>query len=113
MDKLASLDSSRYLQPICAKSFVNILHLVLQISKIPSQKKFAFHLNKALDLPLSLLYNYYNTSFILKQESVGQSTMYMSTVTFDLVAVTVAVRHKAHPGKPRPAMFKAQRFFYF
>ena len=34
--------------------------------------------------------------------------MYMSTVTFDLVAVTVAVRHKAHPGKPRPAMFKAQ-----
>ena len=33
---LASLDSSRDLQPICAKSFVNRLHLLLQISKILS-----------------------------------------------------------------------------
>ena len=31
MDYLASLDSSRDLQPICAKSFINRLHLVLQI----------------------------------------------------------------------------------
>ena len=35
------LDSSRDLQPIHAKSFVNRLHLVLQISKIFSQN-FAF-----------------------------------------------------------------------
>ena len=48
MDYLASLDSSRDLQPICAKKFINRLHLVLQISKIPSQKKFAFELNTAL-----------------------------------------------------------------
>ena len=32
-----SLDSSRDLQPIHAKSFVNKLYLVFQISKIPSQ----------------------------------------------------------------------------
>ena len=37
-----SLDSSCDLQPICAKNFVNKLYLVLQINKIPSQKKFAF-----------------------------------------------------------------------
>jgi len=34
-------DSSRDLQPIHTKSFVNRLHLVLQISKISSQN-FAF-----------------------------------------------------------------------
>ena len=39
MDKVGSLDSSRDLQPNHAKSFVNILYLVLQISKIP------FHFN--------------------------------------------------------------------
>jgi hypothetical protein len=35
MDYVGSLDSSHDLQPIYAKSFVNRLHLVLQISKIP------------------------------------------------------------------------------
>ena len=39
----ASLDSSRDLQHSCSKSFVNKLHLVLQISKILSQKSFALH----------------------------------------------------------------------
>ena len=39
---------SRDLQPICAKSFVNRLHLLLQISKIPSQIFFTKHLNTAL-----------------------------------------------------------------
>ena len=34
IDWVGSLDSSRDLQPIHAKSFVNRLHLVLQISKI-------------------------------------------------------------------------------
>src|SRR6185436_16922327 len=34
MDYVGSLDSSRDLQPIHAKSFINRLHLVLQISKI-------------------------------------------------------------------------------
>ena len=38
MDYLASLDSSRDLQLICAKNFINRLHLVLQINKIPTQK---------------------------------------------------------------------------
>ena len=33
---------SRDLQHICVKSFVNKLHLILQISKIPSEKKLAF-----------------------------------------------------------------------
>ena len=47
MDFVGSLDSSRDLQPICAKSFINRLHLVLQISKIPSQNLFAKHLNMA------------------------------------------------------------------
>ena len=37
MDYVDSLESSRDLQPIHAKNFVNRLHLVLQISKIPSQ----------------------------------------------------------------------------
>ena len=46
-DHEAKGDSSRDLQPICVKSFVNRLHLVLQISKILSQKKFAFQLNRA------------------------------------------------------------------
>ena len=32
---MVTLDSSRDLQPIHAKNFVNRLHLVLQISKIP------------------------------------------------------------------------------
>jgi len=40
MDYLVSLDSSRDLQSICVKSFVNKFHLVLEISKIPSQKFF-------------------------------------------------------------------------
>ena len=44
---ISSLDSSRDLQPICIKNFVNRLHLVLQISKIPSEKKFTVHLNTA------------------------------------------------------------------
>jgi hypothetical protein len=35
MDYVGSLDSSRDLQPIHTKSFINRLHLVLQISKIP------------------------------------------------------------------------------
>jgi hypothetical protein len=35
MDLVGSLDSSRDLQPIHAKSFINRLHLILQISKIP------------------------------------------------------------------------------
>ena len=39
LQKVDSLDSSRDLQSIHAKSFVNRLHLVLQISKIP------FHFN--------------------------------------------------------------------
>ena len=52
MDYVGSLDSSRDLQPICAKSFVNRLHLVLQISKIPLQKFFATKLNTALVLLL-------------------------------------------------------------
>ena len=38
MDSVGSLDSSRDLQPIHAKIFVNRLHLVLQIGKIPTQK---------------------------------------------------------------------------
>ena len=38
MNYLASLDSSRDLQLICAKKFVNRFHLVLQISKIPTKK---------------------------------------------------------------------------
>ena len=38
IDQLGSLDSSRDLQPICAKSFVNIFYLVLQNSKVPFQK---------------------------------------------------------------------------
>ena len=37
MNYVGSLDSSRDLQPIHVKSFINRLHLVLQISKIPSQ----------------------------------------------------------------------------
>ena len=37
MDQVGSLDSSRDLQSIHAKNFVNRLHLVLQISKIPLQ----------------------------------------------------------------------------
>jgi hypothetical protein len=41
MDQVGSLNSSRDLQPIHAKNFVNRLHFVLQISKIPSQN-FAF-----------------------------------------------------------------------
>ena len=41
MKYLASLDSSRDLQHICAKSFVNRFHLVIQISKILLQKNFA------------------------------------------------------------------------
>ena len=41
MNWVGSLDSSRDLQPIYAKSSVNRLHLVLQISKILSQN-FAF-----------------------------------------------------------------------
>ena len=41
MDYLVSLDSSRDLQSICVKSFVNKFHLVFQISKILSQN-FAF-----------------------------------------------------------------------
>jgi len=41
MDYIGSLESSRDLQPIHEKSFVNRLHLVLQINKIPSQN-FAF-----------------------------------------------------------------------
>ena len=44
---LASLDSSHDLQHICAKSFVNRLHLLLQISKIPSEIFFATELNTA------------------------------------------------------------------
>ena len=47
MDYVGSLDSSRDLQPICAKSFVNILHLVFQISKISTQKFFVLELNRA------------------------------------------------------------------
>ena len=39
MDYIGSLESSRDLQPIHEKSFVNRLHLVLQINKIP------FHFN--------------------------------------------------------------------
>ena len=39
MDEVDSLESSRDLQPIHAKSFVNRLYLVLQISKI------LFHFN--------------------------------------------------------------------
>ena len=39
MDQVGLLESSRDLQLIHAKSFVNRLHLVLQISKIP------FHFN--------------------------------------------------------------------
>jgi len=39
---------SRDLQPICAKSFVNRFHLVLQINKILLQKSFATELNTAL-----------------------------------------------------------------
>ena len=39
---MARLGSSRDLQPICVKSFVNRVHLVLQIGKIPSQIFFAF-----------------------------------------------------------------------
>ena len=39
MDYVDSLESSRDLQSIHVKSFVNKLHLVLQISKIP------FHFN--------------------------------------------------------------------
>ena len=34
MDYVGSLDSSRDLQPIHAKSFINRLHLLRQISKI-------------------------------------------------------------------------------
>ena len=41
IDWVGSLDSSRDLQPIYAKSFVNRLHLVLQINEIPLQI-FAF-----------------------------------------------------------------------
>ena len=41
MDYIGSLESSRDLQPIHEKSFVNRLHLVLQINKIHSQN-FAF-----------------------------------------------------------------------
>jgi hypothetical protein len=37
MDYVGSLDSSRDLQSIHAKNFVNRLHLVLQIGKIPSK----------------------------------------------------------------------------
>ena len=44
MDWLASLDSSRDLQPICAKNFINKLHLVLQIDKILSQFFLRLHL---------------------------------------------------------------------
>ena len=38
MNYVGSLDSPRDLQPIHAKSFINRLHLVLQISKISLQK---------------------------------------------------------------------------
>ena len=48
MDKLASLDSSRDLQSICAKIFVNRLHLVLQIGKILLQKIFLQKENTAI-----------------------------------------------------------------
>ena len=48
MNYLASLDSSRDLQFVCAKSFVNRFYLVLQISKIPTQNFFAPKLNTAL-----------------------------------------------------------------
>jgi len=47
MDQVGSLDSSRDLQPICAKNFINKLHLILQISKIPTQKNFTLELNTA------------------------------------------------------------------
>ena len=47
MDWVGSLDSSRNLQPIYVKSFVNRLHLVLQISKIPLQNFFALEPNTA------------------------------------------------------------------
>ena len=38
MNLLASLDSSRDLQLICAKKFINRLYLILQISKITLKK---------------------------------------------------------------------------
>ena len=41
MDYVGSLDSSRDLQPIHAKSFVNRFHLILQISKISTIKFYA------------------------------------------------------------------------
>ena len=46
---LLKTDSSSDLKPICIKSFVNRFYLILQISKIPLQKKFATKLNTALD----------------------------------------------------------------
>ena len=46
---LLKTDSSRDLKPICIKSFVNKFYLVLQISKISLQKKFAMELNTALN----------------------------------------------------------------
>ena len=47
MDELVSLDSSRDLQLICAKKFVNRLHLVLQINKILTQNFLGVELNTA------------------------------------------------------------------
>jgi len=45
-----------YLQPICVKIFVNRLHLVLQISKIFSQKNFALQLYRATVVSASYLF---------------------------------------------------------
>ena len=53
MNKVGLLDSSRDLQPICAKSFINRLHLVLQINKILTQNFLRVELNTAL-FPLKL-----------------------------------------------------------
>ena len=47
---VVSLDLSRYLQSFCVNFFVNRLHLVLQISKIPTQNFFALELNRAFVL---------------------------------------------------------------
>ena len=76
MNYLASLDSSRDLQFVCAKSFVNIFYLVLQISKIPTQKNFTLELNTTLlSFPLQEYTRLVPKQRAIKEENVAHACL--------------------------------------